>query len=376
MSSQNFRFYKNQYPKEGQNVVVVVRSIQDMGAYVSLLEYGNVEGMILMSELSRRRIRSISKLIRVGRQEVVQVLRVDPDKGYIDLSKSKVKPEEAFLVEEKFNHARTVQSILRATAEKFTRDIQTESDPAKKQALKDKFGNITLPFLCEHVSWPLYEHPKFANLDCPAYRAFEYSVAHPEEVFTPQLCQSIPDEVIEYIKADIGRKLKAQPIRLRADMNLTCFSFDGIEAIRYALIRGEELANKISPGSVKICLTAPPLYAVTCVSGSKVDGIELMKRVIQEIQTAMEEKKGKFELKQEPKVISEKEEKSLSSIIANADGENSEDDDEDGSDDSEDGSENEDEDDDDEAEEDEDELRGIKRKPRKVAHKGGEDEDD
>jgi translation initiation factor 2 subunit 1 len=35
----------------------------------------------LLSELSRRRIRSVQKLIRVGRNEVVVVMRVDPDKG-------------------------------------------------------------------------------------------------------------------------------------------------------------------------------------------------------------------------------------------------------------------------------------------------------
>ena len=38
-------------------------------------------GMILLSELSRRRIRSINKLIRVGRSECVVVIRVDKDKG-------------------------------------------------------------------------------------------------------------------------------------------------------------------------------------------------------------------------------------------------------------------------------------------------------
>jgi translation initiation factor 2 subunit 1 len=37
-----------------------------MGAYVQLLEYDNIEGMILLSELTRRRIRSVSKLIKVG----------------------------------------------------------------------------------------------------------------------------------------------------------------------------------------------------------------------------------------------------------------------------------------------------------------------
>ena len=59
-----------------------------MGAYVKLLEYDNIDGMILLSELSRRRIRSIQKLIRVGRNEVVVVLRVDKEKGQLSPAKS------------------------------------------------------------------------------------------------------------------------------------------------------------------------------------------------------------------------------------------------------------------------------------------------
>jgi translation initiation factor 2 subunit 1 len=51
------------------------------------LEYDNTEGMILLSELSRRRIRSVQKLIRVGRNEVVVVLRVDKEKGVPDVDR-------------------------------------------------------------------------------------------------------------------------------------------------------------------------------------------------------------------------------------------------------------------------------------------------
>lgn len=50
------------------------------------LEYDNIEGMILLSELSRRRIRSVAKLIRVGRNEVVVVLRVDREKGMYQIN--------------------------------------------------------------------------------------------------------------------------------------------------------------------------------------------------------------------------------------------------------------------------------------------------
>jgi len=97
----------------------------DMGAYVQLLEYNNIEGMVLLSELSRRRIRSINKLIKVrhramphgdpdgatppssralrrsGATRSYMVIRVDKDKGYIDLSKRRVSAEEIVKAEDR-----------------------------------------------------------------------------------------------------------------------------------------------------------------------------------------------------------------------------------------------------------------------------------
>jgi len=99
------------------DVYAKVKSIAEMGAYVELLEYDNVEGMILLSELTRRRIRSVSKLIKVGRIEPVMVLRVDKEKGYIDLSKRRVSPEDVQACEEKYNKSKMVHSILRHVAE-------------------------------------------------------------------------------------------------------------------------------------------------------------------------------------------------------------------------------------------------------------------
>lgn len=114
-----------------------------MGAYVKLLEYDNIDGMILLSELSRRRIRSIQKLIRIGRNEVVIVLRVDKEKGesalllarnnltvlsktgYIDLSKRRVSPEDVVKCEERYNKSKAVHSILRHVAEATQTPLET-----------------------------------------------------------------------------------------------------------------------------------------------------------------------------------------------------------------------------------------------------------
>ncbi len=58
------RMYRHKYPDVEETVVVLVKRIDVMGVYVSLLEYDETEGMILLSELSRRRIRSVKKLVR------------------------------------------------------------------------------------------------------------------------------------------------------------------------------------------------------------------------------------------------------------------------------------------------------------------------
>ena len=125
--------------------MVNVRSIAEMGAYVDLSEYNNIEGMILLSELSRRRIRSINKLIRIGKSECVVVIRVDEEKGYIDLSKRRVLPEDIISCEDKYAKAKAVNSILRHVGEilNYQTDDQLEElyrktawlfdDKAKKQ---------------------------------------------------------------------------------------------------------------------------------------------------------------------------------------------------------------------------------------------------
>ena len=83
-----------------------------MGAYISLLKYNNIEGMILFSKLSRHQIRSVSSLIKVGWIELVMVLHVDKEKGYIDLSKRRVSEEDIQACKERYNKSKLDSSIF------------------------------------------------------------------------------------------------------------------------------------------------------------------------------------------------------------------------------------------------------------------------
>jgi translation initiation factor 2 subunit 1 len=79
------RYYVPKYPISDDVVMVNVRSIAEIGAYVHLLEHNNIEGRILLPELSKHHIGSINELFGVGETEPAVVIRVDKGKGNFDL---------------------------------------------------------------------------------------------------------------------------------------------------------------------------------------------------------------------------------------------------------------------------------------------------
>ena len=77
------RFYENEFPEQNEVVIVRYKEAQEHNAKVDLLEYDNMEGMILASELTRKRTSQVSKHIRIGRKEPAMVLKVDKAKGIL-----------------------------------------------------------------------------------------------------------------------------------------------------------------------------------------------------------------------------------------------------------------------------------------------------
>lgn len=284
--------YEAQYPEVDDLVLVQVKNVAEMGAYVELLEYNNIEGMILLSELSRRRIRSIHKLIRVGRTEVVVVLRVDKDKGYIDLSKRRVSPEDIQKCEEKFNRSKAVHSILRHVSE--TCKVRVED-------LYKQFG------------WDLYK------IYGHAYDAFKLIVTEPERVLSKY---NLDPRVREQLIKNIQRRMTPQAVKIRADIELSCFQYEGIDAIKEALKAGEKCATDKTP--IKIKLVAPPLYVMFTTSMDKDEGINLLKQAIVEIEKIIKVKGGDMNVKNPPRAVTDRDDKLLASLMETLEKQNQE----------------------------------------------------
>ncbi|VDP40322.1 unnamed protein product [Schistosoma mattheei] len=227
------RFYEDLFPEVGDVVLVTVKVIQSMGSYVELLEYKNIGGMILHSELSRRRIRSISKLVRIGSNT-------------------------------------EVNQILRNVAEKL--DYKTDEQ---------------LEELCRKTAW-YFDRKTGRRAGSSPEILDECDIDQPTK---------------EMLLTDIRHRLTPKAVKIRADFEVSCFTYDGIDAVKSALRSGLELNSDSLP--IRINLIAPPLYVLTTQTMDRAAGLEQLHEVLDVIKKSIENQGGSFKIQQAPRVVSD-----------------------------------------------------------------------
>jgi translation initiation factor 2 subunit 1 len=223
--------------------------------------------------------------INVGRQEVALVLRVDKDKGYIDLSKRRVSPEDVEAIEERFNKSKSAHSIMRNMATTQKRDVED---------LYESFG------------WEL---------------ASEYG--HLLDAFKKLLTDgsildkyTMSEDVKEALKKNVAMRLTPQPVKVRSDFEVTCFAYEGIDAVKAALMKGIETGTEMNPIFVR--LIAPPLYVMTCNTLDQEYGIDLLTKALANIETEIKARSGEMTIKMAPIAVGAEEEAALAKAIEEA----------------------------------------------------------
>lgn len=191
----------------------------------------------------------------------------------------------------------------------------------------DRCGQ-TLEELYQIVGWPLYK--KYGH----AYDAFKLCLSgETEDVF--EACPGMDTETKACLTDYVKKKLSPQPIKVRADIEVTCFTYEGINAIREALLKGQEAS--IDDCLIQIKLIAPPMYVMTTMTLDKDLGIQTLTAAIAAVADMILIKGGKIDVKMAPKAVSAREETELQAMMDRLAAENAEqdgDDDEDEQDDS------------------------------------------
>ena len=188
----------------------------------------------------------------------------------------------------------------------------------------DRCGQ-TLEELYKIVGWPLYK--KYGH----AYDAFKLCLSgENEDVF--EACPSMETETKACLTDYVKKKLSPQPIKVRADIEVTCFTYEGINAIREALFKGQEASIDDCP--IQIRLIAPPMYVMTTMTLDKDLGVQTLTAAIAAVTDKILLKGGKIDIKMAPKAVSAREETELQAMMDRLAAENAE---KDGDDDDENG---------------------------------------
>lgn len=238
--------YREVYPTVGECVIALVVRADQTTVYVTLPEYENKEGMILLTDWSRARGRNISKTVKLGKEIVCEVIRVDATRGYIDLNKKNVNPDKEEETFEIYKKTKKVHSIVCHSA------IVCGLDPV---TVYDK------------GIWDLYD------LYGHALDAFEDAINDPQSK-AMQIFTAMNDEkLVNTLFTNARKFLAPKPVKMVCDFECTYFGYAGVEGLKAALnngIRAAEEEIKKSPQKIDfdVTLVGTPRYRIVAQSKS------------------------------------------------------------------------------------------------------------
>ena len=105
------------------------------------------------------------------------------------------------------------------------------------------------------------------------------------------------------------RKLAPQATKLKARAEVTCFEYMGIEAVKEALQAGlatfdaAEAEASGSIATIAIKVVAPPTYDIITTSMGKENGVAMIDKALDAIETSIKKNEGKFKLVLKPEII-------------------------------------------------------------------------
>src|SRR5947207_1215111 len=133
------------WPDEGDLVVCTVTNVKNFGAFVTLDEYEAKEGFIHIAEVSSGWIKYIRDYIREGQKVVCKVLKVDKEKGHIDLSLKAVNEHQRREKIQEWKNEQKAENLFAIVAQRLGKTVD-ECWQEFGYDLLDSFGSLYRAF--------------------------------------------------------------------------------------------------------------------------------------------------------------------------------------------------------------------------------------
>lgn len=271
------RFYRKKLPEIDELVRVKILDREDHGFRCVLLEYNNINGLVLLNELKRGRVRSYHKILKKNKEYTVLVLRVHHDEdedevagSFIDLSLKAVPRDQLPIARERWEKSKKVHGIMRHVAHQ--QDRSTEE-------LYELFG------------WPLADQFKYT------YLGFKH-IMNSEDPRAMMIQMNVPEDCIDTLYSELYKRMQPTPEVVRARITMRCFSVNAVGGIQHALDVGLENTDDELP--IVIRVVAAPNFEICCNTMEPELGKAKVSETMELMKAALEEQGGVFEVIEQP----------------------------------------------------------------------------
>ncbi|MCS7115605.1 MAG: translation initiation factor IF-2 subunit alpha [Nitrososphaerota archaeon] len=243
-------FKKPEWPEVGDLVICTVETVADYGAYVKLDEYDK-RGLLHVSEVASSWIRNIRDFVREGQKVVLKVLRVDPEKGHIDLSLRRVTQREKIEKMLSWKRERKGEALLHIVAEKA--GLPLEEVYEKAGALVEK-------------EYGLYE-------------GFEKVAKEGVEVLTKI---GVPEELANVFAEVAKERIRPPMVKVTGIVELRCLKPDGVRVIKEAFLNAKK-SEKMKGSKVRFYVVAAPKYCIEVLDENYKRAEALLQRIAETV---------------------------------------------------------------------------------------------
>ena len=203
-------YRKTGFPEDNELVLCLVTAVHYNSVFVKLEEYDK-SGMIHISEISPGRIRNIRDFVVEGKKIVCKVLKIDREKGHIDLSLRRVNENQRKNKVNELKQEQKAEKILEFITKKFNMDLK-ETYTKVMDTITDKYEMLH-SFFNEVV---------MENADI-------------KEIEMPEL----EKELLELINQRIAKP----EVEIKGSFKLKTYDGNGVEIIRNALKKAEDVGK-------------------------------------------------------------------------------------------------------------------------------------
>jgi len=241
---------KPEWPEVGDLVITTIETVTDYGAYAKLDEY-NKRGLLHVSEISSSWIRNIRDFVREGQKVVLKVLRVDTEKGHIDLSLRRVTKRERIEKILSWKKDRKAEALLRGVAERVGLS----------------YGEV-------------YERAgALVEGEYGLYEGFERAVKEGAEVLTKI---GVPENLAKAFAEVAQERIHVKMVKVKGTVEIRCVKPNGVRIIKDSFLNAKK-AEKAKDADVRFYVVAAPKYSVEVLAENYKRAEEVLQEVAQSV---------------------------------------------------------------------------------------------